>query len=414
MHSLHHLAGHVHKHGFQPKLLYATSLMIFFWSIFDGILSYILPVMIVEQGVNKTEMGLIIGSSSIVGAIFDVILSKFLKAGHYRRLYLSMFILSFIFVMLLWGASVLWLYVLAMAIWGMYWDLFNFGTTDFVSKTALKEDFSGSFGVIGVFKALGCLIAPIIAGLVVGQVIDGTPFIVSLVMLGIAALFYVVLMVSSPTSKSTVPQKLRHESWLSEIQVWRGFGRQLLPVLILTLLFFITEAFFWTIGPLIAEETPALGQLRGLFIVAYLLPPMLLGWFVGHLTHRFGKKHTALYCFFIGSVLISLLGVVQNPILMLAVIFLASCFISMTLPAINGAYADYISETKGHEKEIQGISDFFYNAGWVLGPILAGFIADHVGDTQSFAVLGIFCAGATLVLIKIMPKAIKLKVAEVY
>ena len=99
--------------------------MIFFWSIFDGILSYILPLLISEHGFSKAQMGIVLGSSSFAGAVFDILVSKYLKTPHYRTLYASVFLLSASLLGILYFGSTLWIFFLAMALWGIYWDIFH-------------------------------------------------------------------------------------------------------------------------------------------------------------------------------------------------------------------------------------------------------------------------------------------------
>lgn len=181
-----------------------------------------------------------------------------------------------------------------------------------------------------------------------------------------------------------------------------------MPILLLIFLIFVTDAFFWTLMPLIGESG-AFGHYGGLLLGAYVLPIIITGLCIGPLTKKFGKKKTALYSFLFGSVLISTLSYTQNPALFIATIFSASLFFSITLPAIQGANSDYIAETAPREKEIQGLADLFYNLGWVVGPIGAGILADLVGNVHSFTFLGITCAAVTLVLIKVTPKEINIK-----
>jgi len=411
MHSWHHVAIHAQRYGFKHRLLYSASLMILFWSIFDGILTYILPLMIVEHGFNRTEMGMIIGISSIAGAAFDLFLGKFLHQPTFRRLYLAVFILSFLFAFLLYGANTIWMYMFAMATWGIYWDLFNFANADFVSKTSPPEERTSAYGVINVFKASGFLLAPIIAGLVMGIVVDRKPFIVAATFLGISLLFYLSL--NARALKNHKPEFVRNSKLrdrLNELVIWKSLGKQLFPILVLTFLVFVTDAFFWTLGPLVAEELTQLDGLKGLFLTVYLLPSLVLGWFIGEITQRFGKKRTALFSFLVGSAIISTLALISNPFVLLGVVFLASTFLSMCLPAISSAFTDYISETTYLQKEIQSMADLFYNAGWAIGPMIAGFLADTFGNKQSFSILGIFSVCVTLILIKMMPKKIKVKV----
>ena len=64
-----------------------------FWALFDGLVSFVTPILITEKLGSRTEMGLILGSSSIAGALCDIFLSKVLRNTHFRRMYLFMFMI---------------------------------------------------------------------------------------------------------------------------------------------------------------------------------------------------------------------------------------------------------------------------------------------------------------------------------
>lgn len=146
--SLSHLGSHIKRFEFSQRLLYLVSFMLFFWALFDGILGYLVPVVITSSGLSKTEMGLIFGFSSVAGAVFDFLLSKYLKNTHFRRIYLIMFACCFVYPLLLWQAKGIWLYLLAMSVWGLYYDLENFGNYDFVGRKAEEEEHASHFGVM--------------------------------------------------------------------------------------------------------------------------------------------------------------------------------------------------------------------------------------------------------------------------
>ena len=390
--------------------MYRAFTMVFFWSIFDGILTYILPLLISKQGFSKIEMGVILGSSSFAGAVFDVVVSKYLKTPHYRSLYASVFLLSFSFLGILYFGSTIWVFLLAMALWGIYWDFFHFANFDFISRALPQKEHTSAFGILGIFQSLGVLIAPILAGIVIGEVIDSKPFIISGVMLLLSFIVFVELYKQSFKRKELpVIQDRSKSHWMREFRVWTAIVRQLAPILVLTFLIYITEAFIWTIGPLIAESGQ-FGKFGGLLLVAYSFPTLIIGWFVGKIANRFGKKRTALYSFLIGSFVFSLFMFAQSPTQMIIVVGFASTFIGMSFPALSGAYADYITETQSYEKEIQGVIDVFYNIGWVLGPMLAGLLAQAFGNAQSFSILGVISVTMCFILILKMPKKIKLKI----
>jgi MFS family permease len=371
---------------------------------------YMLPNMITRHGFSKTEMGFIIGSSSLFGAAFDFWLSKFVRHPHYRRLYLAVMLLMGLYAMILYGANSLWLYLFAMGIWGMYWDLFHFGNYDFVSRTAIESERSSTFGVMGVFYSLGSLIAPLIAGLVIGEIIDATPFVIFGLFLCCAVIMYVI----SLTQHSEKPEvrdaiRVQPTTFFGELVLWGKLGKQMYTLLALMLLIFTVDSFFLTIGPLIAEQSD-FGAWGGLLLTVYFLPGLFTGWFVGSVTKKMGKKKTAMYAYLLGCLTLCLFAIVNQPGLSLVLVGVAAFFFSFCLPSISGAFADYISETKQYEKEIQGLSDFFYNIGWIIGPISAGFLADVVGNKNTFLVLGVFGILMSVILVKLMPSKIRLKI----
>ncbi|HEX8923444.1 MAG TPA: hypothetical protein VF828_01780, partial [Patescibacteria group bacterium] len=47
------------------RLLYLVALLVFFWAFFDGMLSYLVPVLITQRGYSNTQMGFIFAFSSV-------------------------------------------------------------------------------------------------------------------------------------------------------------------------------------------------------------------------------------------------------------------------------------------------------------------------------------------------------------
>jgi len=323
-----------------------------------------------------------------------------------------MFGLCFIYPLILWSAKGVWLFLIAMAVWGIYFDLENFGNFDFVGRGTGNEGHASHFGIISVFKALGYLIAPLIAGLLIGEATIGwQPYIFSWFMIGIAFLFFIVLLIIGKRRVSRDENEhMRHKiNVIRELSVWKNIGKLLFPVLLLTVFLNILDSFFWTIGPLLAETLGNIHPFNGLFLTMYELPPLLVGWFVGHATKRLGKKKTAYVGFLFGSSFLLFLPFVQFPLGILTAVFVASICFGFALPSINGAYGDYIDETTTYEKEIAGLEDFATNVGYIIGPAFAGFLADKVGNIPSFAVFGFFGVIVSIVLLKVTPRSIIIK-----
>lgn len=380
---------HIPPQPANRRILYAVALMLFFWSVCDGIIAFITPIIISDRGFSGTALGLIIGSSSIAGAIFDFILCRILPNTNFRRIFAIMFILSAVFPLLMWKGTTLWMYLIAMAAWGLYFDLYRIGTHDFINRFSQIKEYSSQFGLIQVFISLGMLLAPFIAGFLVADRIDGSPFITALVFLGGAILLYLILLaMTGGNTRYTASHPHRSRSLFNEMRVWRRLGWRLLPILVITLMLNVASGFYWTIGPLFAETFTHSGYLAGLFLAAWIAPSLITGWFVGRVTERFGDRSTALFSLLAGSLALACMALVGNEYLILLINIVAATFFSLAYPAINAEYSNYIAEAQTIETEIETIEDSSTNLGWVIGPILAGVMSDYVGYQYSFAVLG--------------------------
>jgi len=60
---------------------------------------------------------------------------------------------------LLFGTSAVAVYVIAMAVWGFYYDLYEIGSLDFVEEDEARRAQTSSFGILNAFEGTGYLIA---------------------------------------------------------------------------------------------------------------------------------------------------------------------------------------------------------------------------------------------------------------
>lgn len=390
--------------------LYVLALMIFFWTLFDATMTYLTPLILSENGLSNTMIGIIIATSSTAGAILDFLICKIFKKSTFKTIFFVMFIFCAAYPLMLWNAKSIWLYIFVMGIWGFYFDLYGFGTFDFIGKTVKKDEHSSGFGLIQVFRSLGLFIAPIIAGFFIADKINFKSLKIGWVFLVIGFLFFIILLFVTKKNilKEQEQHKKRRRNALFEAGLLAKLAREMMSPLIVTFFLFMVEAFFWTLAPLFAQNS-LMKNYGGFFIAAYSLPPLLLGWFVGRITRKFGKKKTAIFGLLIGSAILCSISFLQNPIMIIIFTFFASCFLGIALPSINGAYADYISEASYVEGEIEALEDFSFNLGYIIGPLSAGIISDILGITSAFTVLGAAGFVVALILLKITPKKITIK-----
>ncbi|HBB03214.1 MAG: hypothetical protein US89_C0006G0024 [Candidatus Peregrinibacteria bacterium GW2011_GWF2_38_29] len=397
MSSLKHLYVQLKQYKESHKPLYFLSAMVFFWTIFDCILSYAVPLILTEHGFSATQMGFILGSSSIAGAAFDFLMCRFVKTVNFRRVFMFMFAISAIFPLILWQAKTIPIYILAMLVWGIYYDLYNFGLFDFVSCYTEKKEHAASFGIVQVFAYLAEIIAPLVASLLIVEYVDFKTFAGSAIFLFVGFLFLILLMIIT-RKKKLVDVKCEDgycavkelPNSASQFKLWKKIGGYVFPALFLTFFLYTVDAFFWTIGPIYSEGL-GLDGFNGLLLAAYALPFILVGFFVSKLTSRCGKLKVAYISFLIGAILLSCFALISaiNPVLTIGLTFFVSMTIAISYPSLNGSYADYISEFPAIEKDVEGLEDFFTNIGYVIGPILSGFLADTLGIEKAFSAIGV-------------------------
>jgi len=399
MPTFHHLFRHVRQYGEQHKTLYLFGVCIFFVILFDGTVAYMLPIIMAKRGFPTSVIGLIISTSSIVGAFFDFLLARLLKKASVRLLFLLLFMVGAIYPAIIWGAYSVSTFLVAMALWGIYFDLYVFGTFDFVGRYTKPNEHVSSFGFIQICASLGGLIAPLIA--TSAAIGDGTekPFFVAWGALGIAALCFFVVAAQLKNKQQVIEQiEVRKKTFMHELRLWKKIGSLMRNPLVLTLSLHLYNGLFWTLAPLYPDNS--MPYFNAALLVAYGLPSLLVGWFAQSITRQFGKKRTAYGSLLLGSLILSLVSSIENPVAIIVCVFLASSFFGVAWPSISGAYADYISETPGREEEIEGVQDFFGNGGFVVGPILAGLLSSIAGIPLTFTLFGVLGAliGATLLL----------------
>lgn len=384
-------------------------LVIFFWILFDGIISYVTPIIISDSGVSGTILGLVLGSASLLGIPFDFFMSKILPHTNFRRVFLAVLFLSVLMPIALITSSHIAMFIVAMGIWAAYYNLFRIGTYDFISRRPRGEDHAMGFGMVHVFTSMGYLLAPLIAVFLLINGNSRTPIPIAYLFIAIAGtLFLFVLMYTRSISRYQHNEKRRSVSLLRELSIWRKLEGKMRSVLVLTFLINLVYAFYFTIGPLFAEKLTTLGTYAGVFMASIEFPMLIAGWIVGHIAVRYGKKRTAIGAFFVGSVILIGIGFIQNEYLIVLVNLVSAFFISLALPALNGTFADFIEEAQHIAIEVETMEDVSDNMGYLVGPILAGVISDLVGYQATFSILGICCALAAAILLFVTPKRINI------
>ncbi|MGP5073624.1 MFS transporter [Arthrobacter rhombi] len=114
----------------------------------------------------------------------------------------------------------------------------------------------------------------------------------------------------------------------------------------------------------------------------------------GRITDKYGRRMPVLVGLTVGSVAMAGIGLTDNAVLFIALSIIAGAGIGFMNPAQQAAVADVIGRDHNGGKVMAGFQ-MASDSGAILGPVVAGLIADQMGFGWAFVVTGVIgLAGA--------------------
>ncbi len=378
----------LHKTIANGNATHLVALVVLFWAFFDSMLTYMAPLVMAYNGFSNTQIGLLIGSSSIAGLIFDFLALMIFKRPDYRKFFMIMLAICMVYPLSLGGATQVWGYLLAMILWGLYFDLYGFGMFSFVSQYVKRKDHAAAFGEILAGRSVGTSFAPLLVGFLLVGGIYLNVFLVAEIFIVIAVACFLFLLKDMKGQKPLVKaQRINARNIFSEFKVLKSTGTKIWAPLLATFFLFFADAFFWTLAPLYAMSLN-FSVFGGLFLAAYSIPFLISGAIVGKVAKRFGNIKTAFGSMFVGAIAISFFMFISNPMIILLLVLIAAFFFGISLASINGAYADFNSSNPRTERETTSAEDSAFNLAYILGPVASGILSDIFSIPAAFTILG--------------------------
>ncbi len=390
------------------------SIMLFFVYLGDGILSDWAPSFIQSSTKSSLLMGLILSFSSMVGFGADLIFPQLLKRVKTRKLMLMAIGTSLIFAgILLWAIVWPWLviFLVAMAVWGVYYEFLGFGGQQFVAESIPKTSRSGAWAIMGVFKSLAYFLGPIIGSYIAINKGDSSAVLVAVfsVLIGYA----VWLLMGKNNRDIEVEETPEKVNIKNEIEHWRVLFFHVWPVLTISIFMGLIDATFWTTGTVLSDNLARENWLGGMFLPFYMLPMVLIGVVVAKWGIYQGKKKMAEVFMLLAGLCLACISLVNSVWLLLLVSLLTGSALSIAWPLTDAVYSDIINRMGKEGKHMVGLSSSTISMSYILGPILAGGIAQIVGERMTFSVMGVFMSMAAIVLLIVTPKKLKLPQEEI-
>lgn len=383
-------------------LIYLADAMLSFWvpGFLEGVLG------------SGLKMGMVMSFSSMVGLGVDFLFPQVFPKAKVAVLYLGAVVMAVCFALSLWGA-ISWpkLVVLlaGMVFWGIYYELLLFANQQFVAETVELEKRTRVWAVMRSGISLAYVLGPILAGWLLVRhlnwLIGGA--------MGLALLGSVLVWAGKRKKKMELASELGHVNLVAEVRHWWVLIEHVWPVLVMSVMLALVDASFWTVGAVFAAKQAVFTPLAGLWLSAYMLPSLLVGLLLMKWRIYRGKKRWAAKLMVLSG--LGLSGLMFNPGLGwgLVLVFAASCFGALALPLIDAVYTDLVSRMGRERKHLIGLSSATSSVAYVVGPVMAGFIADTVGEVETFAVMGVGMVVVGLLLLIMMPKKLRLPQAEI-
>lgn len=388
--------------------------IIFLIGLSDAIMSYTAPVFIEKSLDNSLLMGFVLSFSSLVGAVCDFVFSKYFHGKKFH-----FFLLWGIVGTILFPASFLLLppiasmMLLSMLIWGIYFELIIFSNFHFVHSFMDKSEHASSWGILETFKACAYMTGPLIAANLITLEIKA-PFYVSVFFTSIALFFALVFLKYQKAFKIGVeaPKKIDSFSFFTELKIWSLLLKKVWPLYLFVFMLNIVDSTFWSVGALLSEELKVAGGFGGVLLSAYTAPSLLMGFLAGRISKPFGKKKAAILSGVVAGFLFLVSGVIVSTLYFVITVFLASMFISMAWPQIMATFEDYIARLKEFGNDIVGLQSSSSSFSYIVGPVIATSTATIVGNRLTFSVMGALLLAASVVILLVLPKKIRMPQTE--
>jgi len=391
-----------------PKLLPLIFPLIVL-NLSDAILSYTVPLYANALLPNDLLIGIVISLSSLVGLIFDYASKRLFGSKNFAFFVKATFILSVAYSSLL-GLSFVnkYFFLLAMAAWGMYYETLAFSNFKYLKNAVDRRDYTSSWSFINMLRALIYAVGPLVATFLMSQQFQLPTYFCGVFVLA-AFFLYLALFPKNAKIKASTASIVESRT---ELKVWLILFKKIYPLWVLNLTLAIVDSGFWTVGILMSEKLGKISPLAILFIPAYMLPAVLFSPLSQVFSNKFGKKRTAIITSLIGSVALCIVGLVTRVEFILTAVFAYSVFTSLTFPAIYSAVEDYIKRLGDFDTDLIGLEQSSTSIAYVIGPILAGFVAYQFTEQSVFFVFGLLLAWVSVFVLLVTPHKIRMPQTE--
>lgn len=332
--------------------------------------SHLMPLWIV---------GLLIGGESLLQVLLDVPAGRLVdRFGRKRMLGVGLF--AFMLAGLLFTRFSLVSYVASIALSVIGWLFLAPGTNAYVLAYAERETSGRFLALRDTFWSIGVVLASVSLPFVLMLV----PFSMGLMLAGVFALALLFLMLAPKDRpithlESVLPAEAYHikRTYLAETL---GALRTLNPASSMLFVYSLAGSVFygviWFVVPLVIASEPN-QELLGVGLGVFDFAVIVTGFLIGTMVDRGNKRLLVFYGLFLFAVMSMLLGAFLGPL------FLLFGFLATTGDETAGlslwSWLHSLDKSHAYDGAVAGALSLAEDAGYALGPMLAGFLYLLVG-----------------------------------
>jgi MFS family permease len=376
---------------YRPLLLIGFGGVLF--ALGNSVMWFILPILAEKLFQDLFLVGILIAIPSIIAVFCNIPAGGFSDHFGRKKFFISGLFLMAVLGLLLPSVNSLSRFIAFMFLAGLANVSIVVPARAYIMDIAPKKKTSEFFGIFEVFYQIGFTVGPVIAGyLVAGQLDLGALNSGLFYFLACMAAILILLL-----CKETVPLgKSALVSVKDVIQKDRLFFKSLLDfktlhyagivVLLATFIIVFVDGVVWTWVPLYV--TLGFGvEFVGVLLMLFVLPFILFEVPAGVLADRLGKVRVFVCGLLVAGVFLFVFGSSGDASVLLASAFLATTGLAFARPAIDGFLTD-ISASK-ERGGIVGVWNVAEDAGYVLGPVVGGLLAEVFSISLVFAFTGV-------------------------
>lgn len=388
------------------------SLILFFIRLSDSVISFWAPNQVQDSLGNPVIMGAVISFQSVVGFAADLIFPRILKSIRVRRLvFWSIIISLFTSFSLTAGAikPILAIFIVTMALWGIYYELINFASYQYMGSVVPLSMRAAAWGFTGIFLNLAYFLGPFIANWILSR---GLPLTQGTIIIFLLAAYALLLFTKKMHDVPSAMDFHDLNPW-KEFRHWLTLSEAIWPVLIIALVLGFIDSTFYTVGTVWTEQLSKINPWGVWFLPLYLLPSICLGFPLAAWKISGGKKKLAEKFLGLSGIIFILIALSDSVAWQLAIIGIASSALAFCYPLLGGVYSDIISRMGSEKKDMIGLTSSVTNLSYVIWPTFAGMIFASAGGRLTFAWLGGGVVIIALILLLVTPKKLKLPQQEI-